>query len=235
MTHQSAPSEGTPHELLTAVRDLTRQVRNAQRGTWFPLLVLAVITLAVIPVYRYAPRHLGPCRSRPLGTSVCTAVIPGVLVYWPIALVLAYAAIAGFYVRRSRRRGVGTPIRPYVVGGVVIAVLVAAASVWRAFHPPLPLPGIQVHVTPPALAAYGLATPVAAIGLALLVLAWVERNGALFAYSLVYLAIVLAETGRVIHSSSLWSFLPQLLIPAALLLLGSACFALFRPTTEPRP
>ena len=234
MTHESVPPTDNPHELLAAVRDLTRQVRIAQRGTWFPLLIFAVITLAVIPIYRYAPSHLGPCRSGPQGSSVCAAVIPGVLVYWPIALVLAYAVVAGFYVRQSRRRGVGTRIRPYVVGGVVIAALLAAASLWRAFHPRVPLSVTQIHVAAPTLGIYDLATPAAAIGLALLVLAWVERNRALLAYSLVYLVIVLVDSDRITHSSSPWYFLPQLLIPAAVLLLGSAAFALFRPTTEPR-
>ena len=38
---------------------------------------------------------------------VCT-VYPALLVYWPTALVLAYAAIAAFYIRRSQARGVGT-------------------------------------------------------------------------------------------------------------------------------
>ncbi len=237
MTHESVPPADSPQELLTAVRELTRQVRTAQSSTWFPLLVLSAITFAVIPVYRYAPRHLGPCRAGPQGTSFCTTVIPSVLVYWPIALVLAYAAIASFYVCRSRRRGVGTRIRPYVVVGVVIAVLLAAASLWRAFHPLIPSSSTQIQRVAPLRSFYGLATPAAAIGLALLVLAWVERNRALLAYSLVYLVIVLvpANSGRVIHSSSLWYFLPQLLIPAAVLLLGSGGFALFRPTTEPRP
>jgi hypothetical protein len=233
MPHESVPPADSPHELLTAVRDLTHRVVVAQRGTWFPLLIFAAITLAAIPVYKYAPRHLGPCRSGPQGTFVCFAVIPGALVYWPIALVLAYVAIAGFYVRQSRRRGVGTPIRPYVVAGVVIAIALAAASVWRAFHPPVPVASGQIHFAA-TLTVYGLATPAVAIGLALLVLAWVERNRALLAYSLVYLVIVLVNSGRVIHSSSPWYFLPQLLIPAAVLLLGSAGFALFRPTAEPR-
>jgi hypothetical protein len=233
MTHESVPPADSPHELLSAVRDLTRQVRIAQRGTWFPLLVFAAITLAVIPVYRYAPRHLGPCRSGPQGTSVCTAIIPSVLVYWPIALVLAYAAIAGFYVRQSRRRGVGSRVRPYVIVGVIIAVLLAAASLWRAFHPLTPSSSLQSLGLPPAHEfVYGLATPAAAIGLALLVLAWVERNRALLAYSLVYLVVVLIQANRVIHSSSPWYFLPQLLIPAAMLLLGSAGFAVLRPTTH---
>jgi len=35
--------------MLAAVRRLTRQVRRAQRGTWFPLLVFAAITLISIP------------------------------------------------------------------------------------------------------------------------------------------------------------------------------------------
>jgi hypothetical protein len=235
MPHESVPPADSPHELLTAVRDLTHRVVVAQRGTWFPLLIFAAITLAAIPVYKYAPRHLGPCRSGPQGTSVCAAVLPGVLVYWPIALVLAYVLIAGFYVRQSRRRGVGTPIRPYVVAGVGIAIALTAASAWRAFHPHLPVPGSQLHVASPTFTVSGLATPAVAIGLALLVLAWVERNRVLLAYSVVYLVIVLVNSGRVIHSSSPWYFLPQLLIPAAVLLLGSAGFALYRPATEPRP
>jgi hypothetical protein len=234
MPHESAPPADSPHELLTAVRDLTHRVVVAQRGTWFPLLIFAAITLAAIPVYKYAPRHLGPCRSGPQGTFVCAAAIPGVLVYWPVALVLAYAAIAGFYVRQSRRRGVGTRIRPYVVAGVVIAIALAAAAVWRALHPPLPASSGQIHFAAPTFSIYALATPAVAIGLALLVLAWVERNRALLAYSLVYLVIVLVDSGRVIRSSSPWYFLPQLLIPAAVLLLGSAGFALFRPATELR-
>ena len=104
------PSD-SPRQLLTSVRDLTRQVRIAQRGTWFPLLVFAVITLAAIPVARYAPRHPGICRSDQTGTA-CSVVSPWLSAYWPVALVLAYVTIAGFCLYRSRRRGVGTRIRP---------------------------------------------------------------------------------------------------------------------------
>jgi hypothetical protein len=214
---------------LSAVRDVTRQVRLAQRGTWFPLLVFAVINLAAIPVYRFAPRHLGPCRPGPQGTTVCSGYIPAVLVYWPIALVLAYVAIAAFYVQQSRRRGVGTPIRPYVVVGVVIAALLAAVSLWRAAHPHTPWLSPGLHAATPRLGLSDLATPAVAIGLALLVLAWVERNRALVGFTLGYLVIVVASSARVIHSHSIWWFLPQLLVPAVLLLGGSAGFALARP------
>ncbi|WP_406066301.1 hypothetical protein [Micromonospora sp. NBC_00860] len=240
MTHESAPQADGPRELLAAVRDLTRQVRSAQRGTWFPLLVFAVITLVAVPVYRYAPYLdlFDTCRSRPQHT-VCMGPNPTQLGYWTVALVLAYAAIAGFYVRQSRRRGVGTPIRPYVVVGVALAVLMAAVSIWLTFHPLIPVPAdpfstdpVEIEVGPAAWLINGLASPLAVIALALLVLARVEHNWALLAYSLVYLAIVMVQGGQVIHSTSPWFFLPYLLVPAALLLLGSAAFAMTRPTTE---
>ncbi|MEU8002142.1 hypothetical protein AB0B66_13340 [Catellatospora sp. NPDC049111] len=238
MTHESAPQANSPHELLASVRDLTRQVRVAQRGTWFPLLVLAMVTLLAIPVYRYAPYWdvFSACRSD-ADHMVCPAPNPAELAYWTVALTVAYAVIAGFYVRQSRRRGVGSPIRPYVVVGVALAVLMTAVSTWLTFHPLIPMPAdptsaADIEVGPAAWLVNGLASPVAVIGLALLVLAWVERHRALLAYSVVLLAIVAIMGGQVIQSSSRWFFLPQLLVPAAVLLLGSAVFALFRPATE---
>ncbi|GAA1387266.1 hypothetical protein GCM10009661_73610 [Catellatospora chokoriensis] len=239
MTHESASQASDPHELLATVRDLTRQVRVAQRGTWFPLLVFAVITLIAIPVYRYAPYLdvFDACRSDAEHT-VCPAPSPTELGYWTVALLLAYAAIAGFYVRQSRQRGVGTPIRPYVIVGVVLALLMAAASSWLTFHPLLPLPAdpfsdtVKVPAGPVAWLVNGLVSPIAVIGLALLVLAWVERHWALLAFSLVYLAIGAVMGSQVIHASSRWFFLPHLLVPAAVLLLGAAAFALCRPTAE---
>jgi hypothetical protein len=225
----------SPHQLLRSVRDLTRQVRIAQRGTWFPLLVFAVITLAAIPVVRYGPHHPGPCRSDQTGTG-CSVVSPWWSAYWPIALVLAYVAIAGFYLYQSRRRGVGSRIRPYVVVGVVVAVLLVAASLWLAQHPPAP----ATAGAPLTQLVDRLATPMAAIGLALLVLAWVERNPALLGFSLVYLLIVLVPGSFLpvnldrVRTGSPWYFLP-LLIPAAVLLLGSLGFAVIRPATRRHP
>src|SRR5689334_23324338 len=110
MTDQSRA--GDAHELLTSVRDLTRQVRNAQRGTWFPLLLLAMISFGVIPVAQHAGHRVGSCQTS-AGSGgqvvrVCGVYSLGLLLYWSIALVLAYAAITGFYVYQSRRRGVGT-------------------------------------------------------------------------------------------------------------------------------
>ncbi|MEV0461268.1 hypothetical protein [Catellatospora methionotrophica] len=239
MTHESVSPTDSPHDLLATVRELTHQVRVAQRGSWFPLLVFAAITLVAIPVYRYAPfvDLFGTCRSQP-GQTVCMTPNPVELGYWTLALVLAYGVIAGFYVRQSRRRGIGTPIRPYVITGVALAVAMAAVSVWQVYQPLLPVPAdpfadaADIEVSPVAWLVNGFASPIAVIGLALLVLAWVERNGALAAYSVGYLVIVVAESSRFIHSSSPWFFLPHLLVPAAVLLLGAAAFALFRPAAE---
>ncbi|MFI7426956.1 hypothetical protein ACIBPB_08220 [Micromonospora sp. NPDC049836] len=241
MADETVPQASGPQELLATVRDLTRRVRAAQRGTWFPLLVFATITLLAIPVYRYAPYVdvFDACRSGPR-QMVCPAPNPAELGYWTVALLLAYAAIAAFYVRQSRARGLGTPVRPYVVAGVALAVLMTAVSIWLTFHPLLPPPADPAadpappEVGPAAWLVNGLTGPLAAIGLALLALAWVERHWALLAYTLGFLAIGLVQGNRVIHSSSPWFFLPNLLVPAAVLLLGAAAFALFRPTPEVR-
>lgn len=240
MTDESAPREDSPRELLAAVRDLTRQVRAAQRATWFPLLVFAAITLIAIPVYRYAPYLdvFGTCRTQG-GSTVCSGENPTVLGYWTVALVAAYALIAGFYVRQSRRRGVGTPVRPYIIVGIILAVLMTAVSIWLIYHPLPPVAADPFSTEPadltPGPAAWlvsGLASPGSVIGLALLVLAWVERHWALLAFSLGYLAIGLAQGAQVIHTSSPWFFLPYLLVPAGILLLGAAAFAWFRPAAQ---
>jgi hypothetical protein len=236
MTNESVPAD-SPRELLTLIRDLTRQVRSAQRGTWFPLLVLAAITLGAIPINRYGTRHPGGCRYSPgpAGQTAreCWSVAPWQLTYWPIALILAYVAIAGFYIYQSRRRGVGTRIQPYAVVGVIIAVLVTAATLWQVHQPPSP-GDPEASLTQ---IVDQLRSPAAAIGLALLALAWAERNRALVWFSLAYLVVVLTpiswfpggnqEPGQ-------WGFLPRLLIIAGVLLLGSLYFATVQPTTRSR-
>jgi len=241
MTDDSVSAAQVPRELLTSVRDLTRQVRIAQRGTWFPLLVLAVITLGSIPLARYGPPHLVACATAtgPGGqvATVCGVVRPWTAVYWPVALVLAYAAIATFYVRRARRRGVGTRIRPYVVAGIVVAVLVSAGSLWQAYHPTISRQGI----TPLVEIGYRAQGAPMAVGAALVVLAWVERNRLLAWFSLAYLLVVLVPAdilprrqhgtfGHYVPGDS-----PQhLLVVGGLLLAGSAGFALHGYRTQRR-
>ena len=231
MTTESVYSGDDLRRLLSSTRELVRQVRSAQRATWFPLLVLAAVTFAAIPVLRYSSRHLGPCVATAPGARVCTGYSSAEFVYWPIALVLAYVAIAAFYIRRSRARGIETRVRPYAIAGIIIAVALTGAALWAAHLPPSAsgqdLMGLSEF-------AHRLVTPEAAIGLALLVLAWAERNRTLLFLTVAYLAVVLVpvDFGWVLNSA--WHFLPPLTIDGSVLLLGGIGFALAqRPSRLP--
>jgi hypothetical protein len=219
MAEPPVPQRDSPHELLSATRRLTLRVRQAQRGTWFPLLLFGVITLASGP-FLVSSHHAIDCRMLSPG-KVCLAFSPWSYVYWPLALVLAYAVVAVFYLHRARRRGVGTRVRPYVFAGIIIAAAATGASLWLVTHPeatgyPSAVP------SPTTQLLYRLVSPEVGIGLALLVLAWVERNGALLLFGLMYL--VVACSGW-IHDHRSWPrFL--LVVTAAMLIVGSIGFAL---------
>lgn len=226
MTTESAYTGDDPHRLLASTRELARGVHRAQRATWFPLLVLAVVTFASIPA-RYGHYTL-TCTAVPPAGRICSAYSAAAFVYWPIALVLAYVVIAAFYIHRSRVRGVGTRVRPYVTAGIIIAIVVIGASLWAAHHPSVSdLPILWLHGPQSLGWFFRLVSPSGAIGLALLVLAWAERSRALLVFTVGYLAIVLVPItfGWVIPLSP-WSFLPRLIIQGSVLLLGSIGFAL---------
>jgi hypothetical protein len=231
------PSASTPRELLSATRTLTRRVRVAQRGAWFPLLLFGVATFGAVPIDRYWHRNL-TCTVVHRTGYICTVYSNSSFVYWPIVLVLCYAAITAFYVNRAQERGVGTPIKPYVIAGIVLAVVLTAASVWTAHNPPSPrgeffaIPiGPGTHL---GAVLYRLDSPACAIGLALLVLARVERNWALLVFTIGYLSIVLLSVnfGWVLRHPSPWSPLPHLVIAGALLLLGAAFFSVAERRTQ---
>jgi hypothetical protein len=219
MTDAVPPQDG-PQELLSATRRLSRRVRQAQRGTWFPLLLFAGLTLASIPIIRYN-RHPIDCRVLHPSGRICIAFAPWSYVYWLLASVLAYAAIAAFYVNRAHERGVGTRVRPYVITGVISAIVATGVSLWLVTHPGGVVGYPSVPPSPATEFLYRLVSPEGAIGLALLVLAWVERNRALLVFGLVYLVIV--GFGWTLIPRSLWLFA---VTTAVVLLLGSAGFAL---------
>ena len=230
MTTGSAYSEDDPRRLLSSTHELAQRVRREQRATWFPLLVFAAVTFAAIPVLRYSGHHLGPCAATGPGMKVCTVYPNAQFVYWPIALVLAYVAIAAFYIHRSRARGIETRVRPYAVAGIIIAVVLTGAALWLAHTAPSPgrnLIGLTGF-------GHGLASEIP-IGLALLVLAWAERNRALLLLTLAYLAVVLSPIPLRI-SPAVWTVVPQLVTGGTMLLLGGIGFALAqRPLRSPAP
>ncbi|MER5668611.1 hypothetical protein [Streptomyces mirabilis] len=235
------PSQGTPHEVLAGLGELTRKVRAAQRGTWFPLLLLGVLMLGGILVSRFTFQSLTvPCPATDpaagAGCTVVTQATQGSPVYWPVGIALAYAATAFFYIRRSRNRGVGTPVRPYILTGIALLGVVAATSFWSTRHgiprPGEPLDFWGLHLDPSSEMTrflerlMGNAT---AVGLPLLVLSWVERSRVLLLLTAVYLAIELVplSTGwSGIPFTSPWFFLPHYAVPGVLLLLGALGFGL---------
>lgn len=225
MTTETANPGDDPRRMLASTRELTQRVRRDQRATWFPLLVFAVLTFASIPVRRYSGHHVDCSAS---GRS-CAVYSDATFVYWPIALVLAYAAIVTFYIRRSRARGVGTPVRPYAIAGVILAVVLTGAALWELHNPPNPA---LLHDLPSRLASAA-----AAIGLALLVLARVERNRALLLLTIAYLAVVLVPItfGGGVQANPPWYAYPGV-SQGSLLLLGGIGFALAqRPLRSPAP
>ncbi|AGS67019.1 hypothetical protein [Streptomyces collinus] len=217
---------------------MARKVRAAQRGTWFPLLLLGVLTLGGILVDRFTFKVetvACPAGEAAAG-SACTLVTQGSAVYWPLGLALAYAATACFYIRRSRNRGVGTRVRPYVLTGIVLVGLSSATAVWSLRHgmpqlgERLDFWGLQLDPTSGVTKFLErLAGNAMAVGLPLLVLAWVERSRALLLLAVVYLPIELVPltTGWAgIPFTSPWSALPTFGVPGVLLLLGALGFGL---------
>ncbi|MCK7627039.1 hypothetical protein MUU72_28750 [Streptomyces sp. RS10V-4] len=238
MTDASVPSPDTPQEVLASLGDLTRRVRSAQRGTWFPLLLLGALTLGGILVGRFTFK--AESVSCPTGDAAagagCTLITQGSPVYWTLGLAFAYAATAFFYIRRSRNRGVGTPVRPYILTGIALVGLVAATTFW-SIRQGMVQPGATVdfwglHLDPASgvtMFLERLTGPAAAVGLPLLVLSWVERSRALLLLTVVYLAIELVpltDGWMGIPVTSPWSALPRFGVPGLLLLLSALGFGL---------
>ncbi|MFJ8430262.1 hypothetical protein ACIQ9P_03050 [Kitasatospora sp. NPDC094019] len=242
MTDATAPSSGAPQEVLAGLGDLTRRVRAAQRGAWFPLLLFGVLTLGGILVDRltFEVRTVTDCPSAPDAADAaavgCTLVKHGSPLYWTIGFAVVYAATALHYVRGSRRRGVGTPVLPYVLAGAGLVALVAATAFWGVRYG-AEAPGARLDLWGLNLDPRSGATQLlerflggaAAVGLPLLVLARVERSPALLLFALAYLVVELVPvtvgwTG--IGLSSPWGGVPRLIVPGLFLLFGALGFAL---------
>ena len=222
-------------QALADTRQLTRRVRHAQRGTWFPLVLLGVVVVAAAPFYRLGRQAVtcDPALGARGGVQIiyrgdCVQVIGWpVGAYWIVTFVLAYAAIAVFYVYRARSRGVGARIQPYVGVGIAAGLVFGIASAWTQQL------GLGGYI-PTGPVAVGM-VPLVSIGLALFVLARVERNWPLLAFAIGYLVVALLACGMGRRMPGLnvgpdlgpmWGFLPGLVLAGGVLLLGGVGFAL---------
>jgi hypothetical protein len=225
MASDAVPAGSDPRRLLTDARNLAHRVRLTQRVTWLPLLVLAVVTFAAIPVQLISRPVVTNCQTVN-GSQVCKIWEPVGLSYWLVAAILAYVIIARGYLRVARDRGVDARVLPYALTGVALAVLVFAAIAAGAGAWIVPDPEELLHPSAFVQVLFRLIIPAGAIGLALLVLAWLERHAALLVFTLVYLAVVLVPIDFGWEELSQWQFVPMLVIGGSVLLLGSAGFAL---------
>ncbi|MEV0719999.1 hypothetical protein [Asanoa sp. NPDC050611] len=222
MTTDSVSAGDDPRRLLSDVRALAHRVRLDQRVTPVALLVLAAVSLVAIPIdWLFLNADCGratiesgaPCHIRGLSRGF----------YWLPALLLAYSGIAVYAVRATRARGLGARVLPYVLAGVALAVLSAVAWVLAFFYlDPPPADPFPAWV----MVLDRLIAPAGTIGVALLVLAWLERHVALLAYTLGYLALMLVppiETFRIppgLLGFHTFFLLPHLMSGIALLLGG---------------
>ncbi|GII56856.1 hypothetical protein Pth03_52450 [Planotetraspora thailandica] len=235
MTDESALSADIARQVFSTTEHLTRRVRQAQRGTWFPLVLLGLVVVAAAPFYRLGRQVVtcDPALGARGGVEIiykgtCVQVVGWPAgVYWISAFVLAYAAIAAFYVHRARTRGVGARILPYVGAGVAVGLVFGVLSGWAQ---QLNLQGMS----PTGPVAVGL-VPLISISLALFVLARVERSWAVLTFAVGYLVVTLLVCGIGARGLGLhidlnltptWSFLPALAVTGGVLLLGGAGFAL---------
>ncbi|WP_319461945.1 hypothetical protein [Micromonospora sp. RTP1Z1] len=203
--------------------------------TWLPLLVLAVVTFGAIPAYRYGHPVVSDCHAVADG-QVCKVWFAAAEFYWLAAAVLAYVVIAGGYLRVARARGVDARVLPYVLTGVALSVVLVAADAAGAGAWIVPDPQALLHPSAFVQFLFRLLGPTSAIGLALLVLAWLERHVALLLFTIAYLAVVLVPInfGWGVHWGGQSQFVPMLLISGGVLLLGSAGFALAQRLRRPR-
>jgi hypothetical protein len=234
MTSDAVPADGDPRRLLADARQLARRVRVARRVTWLPLLVLGLVTLGAIPAFAYGRTVESDCYAVADG-QVCKVWFQTASFYWWTALVLGYVLIAAGYLRVARARGLGARVLPYAVVGITLLALFTLFHVVVASHL-IPPPDGTEPVPWIVLALFRLTDFTGSIGLALLVLALLERHVALLLFTLAYLVVIVVPInfGWGVGWGDKWEFAPMLAISGGMLLLGSAGFALAQRLRRPR-
>lgn len=237
----------TPEELLSHLDRLRRDARAARHAYWFPLVLFGLLTCASVPFYMSDVTQAGA------GVAILRVTSPPTLLgglqgggnglllawYWALALIAGYLLTYAWYRRHQRRAGIRTPARAFTITGIVLAAL--------AFLGPLLAADLPFRYAPVGLPVANLwvrgtfAFLIAAVGL--WVLAWAERSRALALIALAYTgATLLASLYNVENllyplgwnpgygsASARLAELPNVLLPALVLLIAGAGAFLLRP------
>jgi FtsH-binding integral membrane protein len=240
-------TSGTPEELLSDLARLRQQARTARHAYWFPLVLFGLLTCASVPFYVSDVIQPAP------GVAILRATPPPTLLggelagrngvflawYWAFALVVGHLLTWAWYRQHQRRAGIQTPARAFAITGIVLAAL---AFLGPLFVTDLSFPYPPVGVPIGDLWVRGtFAFLIAAAGL--WVLAWAERSRALALITLAYTgAALLASLYNVENllyrlgwnpgygsASARLTMLPNVLLPALVLLIAGAGAFLLRP------
>jgi len=178
-----------PGEVLASVERVRSGARTRVRGAWLPLLVFGVITLASIVLYSRPFAYPRGDRGFSGGPYVSPyyAGLPGArsqlaaYFFWLLVAPLGYLACAAWYRRRAQRLGVSFRWERWVASGLGLFALLQALLAM-----PIHEPGRRIgnwvesgRVSAAADLQAGAAaylTPLVAVAIGLLVLAWIERN-----------------------------------------------------------
>ncbi|MEJ3745315.1 hypothetical protein WEI85_18725 [Actinomycetes bacterium KLBMP 9797] len=223
--------------LLTDVRTLRLRARADRQGYGVPLLLSGLLTLGATPLYIQPADATGPAdqltSQSPPDNPAVTGLGGDFLdrsaalgAYWLVALLFGYLATLAWYRWHAHRVGVATPVRPYLIAGVIgIAIGVAA---------PFVLEFLLINSNAPFGAVAPLATlsgrgllPHLIIAAGLVVLARLERSRTLALLAAGFAVVVLLASAAVDTVSS-YTFAIVAALPAAILLAGGA-ITLLRP------
>jgi hypothetical protein len=223
--------------LLADMRALRRDARSARHAYWLPLVYFGLLAAASVPLYlRPAPIRSGAVSTGPLGASLPyfsggLGTDPGAVAYYWLAGLLSGLLVTLIWYRwHARRVGLASPHRAYLI---ITAVVTAAAI---AIPPLSGLSGLgRLAVLWPGDLIIRGTFPLVIIAIGLFALAWAERSPALAVITAIYGAVALIsslyDVENVLYRlgwtvSQAASSLPNLLLPAAVLLLsGAGAFA----------
>lgn len=212
-----------PVSLLSDLGRLRKQARSIRHAYWLPLVLFGLVIGASSPFYLVTlPSPAGGVIWTETGTlAAFNGMFDGnptaLAVYWLFTIGAGLYLTRLWYLRHGRQVGLMTPARGFVIAGVAVGALVIV----------LPM----VALLPGDLVVRGT-LPFLIIAATLWVLAWAERSRALLLVAAIFTASALLASlynvenilYRLGWSPSLrFSTLPDILLPALVLLISGAC------------